>query len=101
MTYQMRWCYNRVNFHKGDDIKNAQYDQIFLELFLLEPAHLNSELTYQSITTWDSVGHMELISKIEIVFCISLEMDDVIDFSSYEEGKKILAKYGINFDKSE
>ncbi len=80
---------------------NEKYDSVFLEVFLIDISQLGPQLLYQSIESWDSVGHMELISKIESVFCISLEMDDVIDFSSYEEGKKILAKYGINFDKSE
>jgi len=66
-----------------------------MELFSLEPSQLDSTLLYQSIDTWDSLGHMELISKLESVFNVNLEMDDVIDFSSYEEGKRILMKYGV------
>ena len=30
-----------------------------------------------------------------IVFDIEFEMDDIIDFSSYQKGFEILAKYGI------
>jgi len=71
------------------------YDSVFMELFSLEPSQLDSTLLYQSIDTWDSLGHMELISKLESVFNVNLEMDDVIDFSSYEEGKRILMKYGV------
>jgi acyl carrier protein len=44
---------------------------------------------------WDSVGHMGLIAEIEEAFDIELEMDDVIDFSSYVKGKDILKKYNI------
>jgi len=38
---------------------------------------------------------MTMISKLEEIFKITLEMDDIIDFSSYEKGKKILKKYKI------
>lgn len=82
-------------------MKNTKYDSVFLELFSLQYQQLNSQLLYQSIDSWDSVGHMELVSKIESVFGINLEMDDVIDFSSYDEGKKILQKYGVTFENSD
>ncbi len=49
-------------------------------------------LAYQAIDSWDSVGHMGLISELEDAFDIMMETDDIIDFSSYEKGKEILAK---------
>lgn len=52
-------------------------------------------LEYESIPEWDSVGHMTLISELEDVFDISMELDDIVEFSSYIEGKKILEKYGV------
>lgn len=54
-----------------------------------------SNLKYSKIVSWDSVGHMKMISKLEDAFKITMEMDDIIDFSSYEFGKKILKKYKI------
>ena len=51
---------------------------------------LNEELKYESIPEWDSVGHMTMISNLEEVFDIVMEMDDIIDFSSFEIGKEIL-----------
>lgn len=82
-------------------MKNAEYDSIFLELFTLEKKQLGPHLVYQSIDSWDSVGHMELMAKIENKFGINLEMDDVIDFTSYDEGKRILSKYGVPFRHSD
>lgn len=82
-------------------MNNSKYDSVFLELFSLEPKQLNAQLIYQSVDSWDSVGHMELVSNLESVFSITLEMDDIIDFSSYEEGKIILSKYGVHFETSE
>ena len=53
------------------------------------------KLKYNSISKWDSVGHMSMISALEDSFKITFEMDDIIDFSSYEVGKKILKNYKI------
>jgi acyl carrier protein len=77
----------------------GKYDLLFRDVFSLNQNQLDSSLLYQSVPSWDSVGHMELISRLEESFEITMEMDDIIDFSSYEEGKKILSKYGISFDK--
>ena len=56
-------------------------------------------LKYQDIPSWDSVGHMQLIAALEDAFDIMMDTDDIIDFSSYEKGKEILAKadYGVEF----
>lgn len=72
-----------------------KYDAIFKETFNLESIQLNSNLEYQSILEWDSVGHMSLIAALEDEFDISMEMDDVIEFGTYETGILTLAKYGI------
>jgi len=71
------------------------YNEIFCEVFEIEEDELGESLVYQSIELWDSVGHMALIAELEERFNIELEMDDVIDFSSYAEGKRRLLKYGI------
>ncbi len=54
-------------------------------------------LKYQDIKEWDSVGHMNLIGEIEDAFNIELDIDDITDLSSYEEGKKILKRYKVKF----
>lgn len=72
-----------------------KYNGIFTECFDLEESQLNEQLVYNSIETWDSVGHMAMIAELEDAFDIMLETDDVIDFSSYEIGKQILLKYDV------
>jgi len=52
-------------------------------------------LEYNSITEWDSIGHMALMAALEDTFDIMMDMDDIIDFSSYEKGLEIVRKYGI------
>jgi acyl carrier protein len=75
----------------------AKYDEAFIETFEIEQGDLTDALEYQSIESWDSVGHMALIAELEDIFDISLEMDDVIDFGSYNTGLKTLEKYGVKF----
>lgn len=73
-----------------------KYDEAFIEAFDLKQDQLNSSLEYQSINAWDSVGHMALIAELEDVFDIMLEMDDIVDFGSYETGIKTMQKYGVD-----
>ena len=40
---------------------------------------------------------MTLMSGLEESFGITLETDDIIDFSSYKKGKEILEKYKVKF----
>ena len=74
-----------------------KYDQVFIETFSLDEENLNEDLEYNSIAEWDSIGHMELIAELEEVFDISMEMDDIIDFSSYKKGFELLVKYDVDF----
>ena len=71
-----------------------KYDKVFMKSFKINKDKLK-KLKYNSISQWDSVGHMSMIGSLEEAFDITLEMDDIIDFSSYEFGKKILKKYKI------
>ena len=73
-----------------------KYNHSFVEIFGANEDAL-STLTYQSLAGWDSVGHMRLMVNIEGTFGIMLETEDVVGFSSYEKGREILKKYGIEF----
>lgn len=72
-----------------------KYKQAFKETFLVDEAQL-ADLNYQGIPEWDSVGHMALMACLEDLLGVELDIDDIIDFSSYEYGKQILKKYNVN-----
>ena len=74
-----------------------KYDQAFIETFSISESALGNDLKYNSIPEWDSVGHMGLIAELEEVFDIMMEMDDIIDFSSYKKGFELIAKYEVEF----
>lgn len=85
-----------INFYKNQiDMDNkVKYSKIFMESFEIGEEVL-ANLKYQSIETWDSVGHMVLIAALEEGFDIIIDMDDIIDFNGFESGKAILAKYDV------
>ncbi len=74
-----------------------KYNKTFMESFNIEEDKLKG-LKYQDIVDWDSVGHMQLMAELEDEFEVELDIDDIVDFSSYEEGKNILLKYEVNID---
>lgn len=75
----------------------AKYDAIFIEVFEINLSDLTDDLEYQSISSWDSVGHMSLMAELEDCFDIMLEMDDIVDFGSYKTGIETMKKYGVEF----
>lgn len=75
-----------------------KYNDAFCETFEIELENLD-ELEYQSIQAWDSVGHMALMATLEESFEIEMEIDDIIEFSSYKFGKEVVKKYGVDFDE--
>lgn len=77
---------------------SEKYVDIFVECFGLENRDQAVGLEYQGVPAWDSVGHMTMIAELEDAFAITLDMDDVIDFDSFERGKTILGKYGVTID---
>lgn len=77
-------------------INLEKYNNVFVENLQITEDQLVG-LTYQSVELWDSVGHMSLVAALEDEFDIMIDTDDIIDLSSYEKGKEILAKYGVEF----
>tara|TARA_B100001059_G_C17636844_1_gene477283 strand:+ start:410 stop:646 length:237 start_codon:yes stop_codon:yes gene_type:complete len=75
---------------------SEKYKKVFSKTFEMKK-NFDENLEYNSIEAWDSIGHMNLISNLEEDFKISLETDDIVDFSSFNKGKEILKKYKISF----
>lgn len=76
-------------------MSSKKYKEIFIESLGIEPANFTEKLKYNDIPEWDSIGHMTLISGLEEGFKISIDTEDVVDFSSFEKGKEILSKYKV------
>ncbi|MFI5149448.1 MAG: acyl carrier protein [Bacteroidia bacterium] len=71
-----------------------KYNTVFTTLFGVNEKELTA-LHYQGADNWDSIGHMNMIAELEETFDIMMEIEDILDFSSYLKGFDILKKYGI------
>ena len=71
-----------------------KYIEVFVESLDVEPEEVEN-LEYQSVVSWDSVGHMGLVAAIEDAFDIQFETDDIIEFGSFQKGIDILKKYNV------
>jgi len=74
-----------------------KYAKVFIDSFSVDESVLAGDLSYNTISSWDSIGHMAMIVALEEAFNIAMETDDIIEFSSYNKGFEILTKYGIEF----
>lgn len=74
-----------------------KYRSIFIESLAIDRSKFNDNIKYNEIPEWDSIGHMTLMSGLEDGFNISIETDDIVDFSSFKKGVEILEKYKIEF----
>ena len=74
-----------------------KYRDIFIQSLSIDEKKFNEKIKYNEISEWDSIGHMTLMSNLEEKFSISMDTDDIVDFSSVKVGYKILDKYGVKF----
>ena len=72
-----------------------KYKNAFIKSLSIEKDSFKDNLEYNEIPEWDSIGHMTLMSGLEEEFNISLETDDIVDFSSFQKGIEILKKYNV------
>lgn len=72
-----------------------KYNQIFIEVLEVKENELNNEFTFENIEKWDSLGHITLITELEDSFEFMFETEDILNFRSYENGKRLLEKYGV------
>ena len=70
-------------------------NHIFCEVFSCEESILGANFDKCSVGGWDSVHQLSLSSSVEDAFDIMLDAEDILDFTSYENVKRILDKYEI------
>lgn len=71
------------------------FNQIFSEVFSVDASVLNANFNKDSVDGWDSVRQLSLTTAIEDEFDIMLDAEDILEFTSYENAKIVLAKYDI------
>jgi acyl carrier protein len=69
--------------------------KIMSDIFEVEISEINSNSSMQTISAWDSLKHMELITAIEENYDIRFKADDIVKMTNFEAIMKILQ---INLD---
>ena len=72
-----------------------KYEKVFKDIFPNNAIPLGEGFSVKLVPEWDSVSHLSLISALEDAFDVMLETDEILHFGSYENGKNILRKYGM------
>ena len=72
-----------------------KYNETFQRVLGAELKSLDESYTFRDVPGWDSVAHLSLISELEDAFDVMFESEDILHFESYENGKKILGRMGI------
>ena len=70
-------------------------NNIFCEVFSVEASALDSAFNNCNVDGWDSVRQLSLTSSVEDEFDIMLDAEDILEFTSYDNAKAVLTKYGI------
>ena len=70
-------------------------NRIFCEVFSVKESALDAGFDKCNIEGWDSVRQLSLSTAVEDEFDIMLDAEDILEFTSYDNVKRILAKYEI------
>ena len=73
-----------------------KYNAIFTEVFGATAEQLGEDYSKETVSDWDSVHQLNLISLLEETFDLMLDPEDIMAFTSYNAGKAILVKQGID-----
>jgi acyl carrier protein len=57
---------------------------VFAEVFSLPPDRVHPGLEPIDVERWDSLGHVTLVIAIEKEFSIQLEVDEIVEFTSFQ-----------------
>lgn len=74
-----------------------KYQDIFMSIFNVDAEELNETFNFKDVAEWDSMTHLTLISELEDAFDVMFETEDILHFGGYNNGMKILTRYGVEF----
>jgi len=72
-----------------------KYNDIFAQVFSAKVEDLGDNYSKQTVPAWDSVHQLNIISLMEEAFDLMLDPEDIMACTSYNAGKEILVKNGI------
>lgn len=73
-----------------------KYNNAFVQVFGAKAEELNDNYGKETVEAWDSVHQLGLIAELEEAFDIMFDPEDIMDMTSYAQGKALLARYGVS-----
>ena len=70
------------------------FNKLIQETF--DITEIKDEMSPDDIEQWDSITHMDLCSKFEETFDISLDVEDIAEMETIGQIKEILRKYSVD-----
>ena len=68
----------------------TRVQDVFHEAFGIDSQLISLETTPNEVPAWDSVGHLDLASRLEQVFGIHLDVDDLMEMENVREIIRII-----------
>jgi acyl carrier protein len=78
-----------------------RYTKVFHEIFNLPEEQFDESFAFATVSEWDSIVHMSLVTALEEEFDIMFETEDILHYGSFENGKRILARHGVEIEAGE
>ena len=75
-----------------------KYNDIFVQVFGADVAQLGDSYSKETVPAWDSVHQLNIISLMEETFDLMLDPEDIMACTSYNAGKEILSRNGIELN---
>ena len=72
-----------------------KYNAIFTEVFGTTADQLGDNFDKETVSEWDSVHQLNIITLLEETFDLFLDPEDIMACTSYNAVKEILTKNGI------
>ena len=72
-----------------------KYNDAFVQVFGAKVENLDDSYGKDMVEEWDSVHQLSLVAQLEEAFDIMLDPEDIMELTSYANGKEILAKYDV------
>lgn len=72
-----------------------KYNNAFVQVFGAKVEELNDNYGKETVGEWDSVHQLSLISELEEAFDIMFDPEDIMEMTSYANGKALLKKYEV------
>ena len=64
------------------DEARAQLERVFRDVFDDDALSISEAMTRESFPTWDSLGHIRLVSALEEAFGLSFSIEDIEGMTS-------------------